>query len=350
MRYSNRVTRLVRLATFLIASGLAMNAAAAQSTPSPEIQKRLNAVGADLFSSSPHAAEAIKELKAILSAEPSLAEAHMLLGIAYRAQGTPEMMGEAVAELRQSIALKPSLTIARMTLARLYLDMSRASRARDELQSALEQMPGNAQLLSLLGEAEREMGNATRSVELQRQALQTDASVVQARYYLGLALVDLKQYPDAIRELQQVVQSGANPAEGNLALGSAYFAAGRTDEAIAALREAARVDPARAETHIQLARAYRSKGLLNDAAKELTLAMPSATSGLNALYRSVESDFYLEQGLLRVQQGRLDLAAQSFQKVLDGDAGHAEAKRLLTEVRKKIQDTKARAKKPGAPS
>jgi tetratricopeptide (TPR) repeat protein len=331
--------------TLLMATCVAVCAAASQSTtPSPEIQKRLNAVGADLFSPTPHAADAIKELTSILAAEPSLAEGHMLLGIAYRAQGIPEMMGEAVAELRQAIALKPSLTFARLTLARLYLDMSRASRARDELQGALEQMPGNAQLLSLLGEAERELGNPARAAELQRQALQADATVVQARYYLGLALVDLKQYPEAIRELQLVVQSGANPAESTLALGAAHLAAGQVNDAIAALRESARVDPARPEPHIQLARAYRTKGLLSEAARELALATPSVTSGLNALYRSVESDLYMEQGLLRIQQGRLELAAQAFQKVLEGDANHAEAKRLLSEVRKRIQ-TRGKIKK-----
>src|SRR5687768_6910553 len=73
------------------------------------VRERLNRVGSDLFSPTPHPAEAIKELKAILAVAPDSAEAHMLLGIAYRAQGTPELMGEAVAELRQAIALSPEL-------------------------------------------------------------------------------------------------------------------------------------------------------------------------------------------------------------------------------------------------
>jgi tetratricopeptide (TPR) repeat protein len=336
---------------FTIAGCVAIlhGAAAGQTVSARAIQERVNRVGADLFSAAPHPAEAIRELKAILAADPGLAEGHMLLGIAYRAQGSPELMSEAVAELRQALALNPRLTLARLTLARVYLDMARAARAREELEVALGQMPGHPQLLALSGEAERQLGNPRRSLELNRQALHADASFVQARYYLGLALLDLRRPTDAIREMQLVVESGANAAEAYLGLGTAYLDAGRVDDALIALREAARLDPSRPETHIQLSRAYRLKGLLNDAVEELTLAMPSGTAGLSALYHSVESDVYMEEGLVRLQQGRLEAAAESFQRVLDAEANHEPAKRRLAEVRKRLQD-RARNKNPGGPS
>ena len=306
----------------------------------------MNRVGTDLFSPSPHAAEDIQELKAILAVAADSAEAHLLLGIAYRAQNSPDLLGEAVAELRQAIALKPDLTLARLTLARLYMDMARPSRAREELETALETMPDSPQLLSLLGETDRALNNAQHSVELNRRALQIDPAFAQARYYLGLALLDLKQYPEAIRELQQVAQSGANPAESYLALGVAQLSARHTDEAIAALHEALRADASSAEAHIQLARAYRLKGRLRDAAKELDLAVPGATGGVNALYRHLETDLYMEQGLVRMQQGLLESAAEAFRKVLAADAKHVEARQRLAEVEKRIKD-RASVKKPG---
>ena len=76
----------------------------------PALRERVNRIGSDLFSPTPHPAEAIKE------------------------------------ELRQALALNPELTQARMILARIYLDLARASRARDELQVALEKVPNNPQL------------------------------------------------------------------------------------------------------------------------------------------------------------------------------------------------------------
>lgn len=336
------------LGAFLFAGSVAApHAIAAQAAPPPAIQEKLNRVGADLFSTTPHPAAAIDELKAILAAEPGLAEGHMLLGIAYRAQASPELISEAVAELRQALALKPSLVLARLTLARIYLDTARVARARDELDIALGQAPGEPQALALLGEAERQLGNPRRSVELNRQALNANATFVQARYYLGLALIDLHQHVEAIEAMQAVVQSGDHPVEAYVGLGAAYLDAGRAADAVRALREAVRLDPSRPESHIQLARAYRLKGLLNDALEQLKLARPSGPAGLTTLYHDVELDLYMEEGLVRMQQGRLESAAQAFQRVLALDEGNEPAKRKLAEVKKRLEN--ARKKAPGAP-
>ena len=324
-------------------------AAAGQTAPAPTIRDTLNRVAADLFSATPHPAEAIRQLKAILAADPGLPEGHMFLGIAYRAQGSPELMGEAVAELRQALALNPSLALARMTLAHVYLDLARADRAREELAVALAQNPGHPQILAMSGEAERQLGNPRRSLELNRQALQVDATFVQARYYLALALLDLQQHAEAVREMELVVKSNTNPAEAYLGLGTAYLGAGRVDNALTALNEAARLDPARPETHIKLSRAYRAKGLLARAVKELQLATPTGTAGLSALYQNIELDLYMEEGLVRMQQGRLEAAAESFRRVLDVDASHEPAKQQLTEVQKRLQE-RARLKKQAGPS
>ncbi len=310
---------------------------AGQNAPDPAVQQTLNQVGADLYSTTPHPEAAIRELKRVLATAPSLAEAHMLLGIAYRAQGSPELMAEAVAELRQALSLNPALVLARLALARVYLDMARAARAREELSTALEQMPGSPQLLSLLGEAERQLGHPRRSVELNREALRADADFVRARYYLGLALRDLRDPAGAIRELDAVVRSGVNPAEAYLALGSAYLDAGRVDEALAALRESARADASRPDVHVQLSRACRMKGLLEEADKELELARPSSTAGSAAIYRGAESQFYMEEGLLRLRQGRLQEAAGAFERVLTIDPGDAIAKQRLADTRKALR-------------
>jgi len=336
-----------RLAAFLAAGFLALlpASATAQTPPDPAIHETLNRVGADLFSPSPNAAAAITELKGILAVEPELAEAHMLLGIAYRAEGSPELMGQAIAELRQALGLKPSLIVARLALARLYLDVSRAARAREELDLALEQAPGHPHLLSLLGEAERQLGDPKRSVELNGQALKADPNFMQARYYRAIALLEIGDSAGAIGDFQVVVKSGMNPAEANLGLGTAYLQAGRVDAAVAPLREAVRADPSRLEAHIQLSRAYRSKGLLAEADKALALAMKSSPAGSTAVDQSLVSDLYMEEGFVRMDQGRLEEAAESFGKVLAADADHEPATQALAEVQKRLKN-KAR-KKPG---
>ena len=338
---------VVLTATLLL--GTATLSAGQSGTAAPPVRERINRIGADLFSRTPHPVEAVEELKNILALEPGSAEAHMLLGLAYALQKKSELMGEAVAELRQALALNPALGVARLSLARVYLDMARPARAREELTLLLEQAPDQPPVLSLLGEAERQLGNHVRAIELNRQALQADASFAQARYYLGLALLDNGRTADAIAELQAVVKSGANPAESNLALGTAYLAAGRTTDAIAALRESARLDPSRPETHIHLARAYRARGLLADAARELKLATPGDQS-MTGLYTNVQLDIYMEEGLVSLKQGRLEAAAAAFEKVLALDSGHAAARQQLAAVRKRMQERTRPKKSPGTPA
>ncbi len=345
MQYSNPVN----LRNFCVVTAILVAIGApAQARQDPALRDRVNQVGSDLFSPTPHPSEAIKELKAILAIAPDLPEAHLLLGIAYKAQGNPELMGEAVAELRQALALNPEMTQARLILARLYLDLARASRARDELQIALEKLPNDPQLLTLLAEAERQLGNPRRTVELTRQVLSTEPKFDQARYYLGLALIDLQQPAAAIQELERVAASGSNPAESNLSLGMAYLEVRRFDDAARVLREATKADPSRPEGHIQLARAYRLKGLLNDAARELKLAAPAMSGSMSALYQNIETDYFLEQGLLRMAQGSLDAAVQSFEKVLTLDPNHAVAQRSLAEARKRLRERAAQKKTPGS--
>jgi tetratricopeptide (TPR) repeat protein len=309
--------------------------AATESQPLAESLKR---VTADLFSGKPRIDDDIRELKRILALDARSAEAHFLLGIAYRLSGSPDLLGEAVAELRQALSLNSAFIPARFYLASVYLDLGRAARAREELEAALVQHPGQPQFLALLGEAERQLRNPGRSVELNRQALDAKESFAQARYYLGLALRDLKRVDEAIRELEQVVQSGPVAADGYVGLGAAYLDAGRTDSALKVLGRAVEIDPSRPDTRVQLARAYRMKGLLAEADKQLKLAMGSGNATISSLYQPLDADLYLEVGLVRQQQGRLEAAAEAFEKVLEADPAHELAGRRLTEVRRRIQD------------
>jgi tetratricopeptide (TPR) repeat protein len=334
----------------MIACGAAegVRAGAQADAGKAAIQERLKRVGSDLFAGADPSRikGATDELKAILTLDPGSAEAHMLLGVAYRSQGSPDMMGEAIAEFRQALALNANLAPARLYLSHVYLDLGRGERAREELETALVQLPGHPQFLALLGETERQLKNPSRAVELLREALKPDESFAQARYYLGLALFDLGQRDAAIKELERVVQSGAKAVEAYLSLGTAYIEAGRFDAALETLSQGTWIDPARPDLRIQLARAYRSKGLLAKADEQLQVAAQKggdAVASPFAQQRQIEFDFQIELGRLRMRQGRLDAAAEAFRKALEMDPSHAAAKQHMAEVRKRLQE---RAKKP----
>ncbi len=312
----------------------------------PPIQQRLDRVRADLFSTAEHLAEDVLDLKAILAIDPRLAEAHVLLGIAYSTQGSKDLKGEAIGEFRQALDLDPGLVSVRFYLAHLYLDLGRAARAREELEAALVKAPGNPEFLALLGEAERQLKNPARAVEVTRQALKADESFAQARYYLGLALLDLGQRDDAIKEMEQVVRAGPTVTDAYLTLGNAYVEAGRGADAIETLIQGLRIDARRPELHIALARAYRTHGLLDKADAQLALGLPkraTLAASSDYPYQEVELDYQLELGQLRLQRGRLAAAAQAFRKVLELEPQHEAATRGLAEVNRRLA-----AKKPGA--
>jgi tetratricopeptide (TPR) repeat protein len=314
-------------------------------TPPAPIQERLERVRAELYSRTDRLDENVKELKQILALDPRSADAHMLLGIAYSTWGSKELKGEAIAEFRQALDLNPRLVQVRFFLAHLYLDLGRAVRAREELEAALVQTPGNPEFLALLGEAERQSKNPRRAVEMTRQALQADPSFAPARYYLGLALLDAGERDDAIKELEQVVRARAVGADAYLALGSAYLDAGRAAEAVETLNQGLRIDSARSELHIALARVYRSQGLLDKADAQLLLAKPKRaplSDSSDYPYQQVELDFHLERGLVKAQRGQLAAAAEAFKKVLELEPNHEVATRELAEVNRRL-----RSKKPG---
>jgi tetratricopeptide (TPR) repeat protein len=329
---------------------------APRQTPS-SIQDRLQRVQQGVFAGTAAPESAIRELKAILAIEPRSAEAHMLLGIAYRSAGSPELMGEAVAELRQALALDPRFVPAHFYLAHIYLDLGRAERAREELQTGLTQSPGSPQFMALLGEAELQLKNPGRSVELNQQALKLDASSAESRYYLALALFDLGKRDEAIAELERVVQPSPHVVDPYLSLGTAYIEAGRFDAALRVLQQGARIDASRPESHIQMARAYRSKGLLDSAEAQLKLAQPKGTALAASMFQhqQIEFDLVLEQGLVKMERGQLEGAAAAFRKVLEMDPNHGPTNRYLAEVYLlqgsyvRAAEHAARAEKAGSP-
>ena len=301
---------------------------------SAAVQDTLKRVGGDLFGRAERLDEDVRELKAILAGDPRSADAHFLLGIAYRRLGSPDLIGEAKAELQQALALNPDYMPARFYLAHIYLDLGRPEQARRELEKGLERAAGQPQFTALLAEAERQLANPQRSVGLTRQVLQAQPSFAEARYYLALALFDLKQRDAAIAELEQVVGSGPQTVDPYLSLGTAYIEAGRIDEALSTLIQASHVDPARGDVRLQLARAYRLKGELARAAEQLALAMPGASRGGASIYQQDLMDFeiQLEAGLLAQQRGDLDAAAAALRKALAMDPNHGPANLHAAEV------------------
>ncbi len=276
---------------------------------------------------------ALAELKKAVALDPNSAAAHQLLGQAYLLQNTYEAMGEAKSELVQALALDPNLIWARFYLARIYLDLGQARKAKEQLEAGLSARPNVPHLLSLLGEANRQLGNPALAAQQNRRALEIDPSFFAARYYLGLAYLELKQEEEAIRELEAAAKSAQPIPDLYLTLGSVYAQKGDLERAVSLYRKAVAAAPDRPEGHLKLGQAYRRKKLLAQALEELRLAMPEGRQFLSTpYYQQLQAEIFFERGLTFQEQGAFAQAVDNHAKAIELKPDYGQAYRQSSEA------------------
>jgi tetratricopeptide (TPR) repeat protein len=276
--------------------------------------------------------QAIRECKAVLAANPRSAPAHMLLGLAYRAQG-PDAIGMAKAELQEALDLNPDLLWARFYLARFYLDQGLNEKAQEELERGLKQSPGAPPFLSLLGEVRRELGDPGASVELNRKALEADATMTPVHYFLALAYLDLKQEQPAIAEFEKVIHTPYVTPEVYNALASLYIKKQQFAEAEDLCRKAIALNPSRPDAYLNLARVYNAQHSSDKALEVLRAALPEGKEfAVSEYYQGLQADLAVERGAAYTDKKMYALAIDEYTRALDFDPRRAAIHRRLAEL------------------
>lgn len=285
--------------------------------------------------------QAIPLLKELLAEDAQSAEAHMLLGVAFRSRATPELIGEAQAELRQALALDPRLHWARFALARIYLDLGRYGRAREELEEGLKGLPDQPLFLSLLAEAHRLLGDPQRALELAGRALELAPSLSLARLQLARASLDLDRPEEALRQLEPALHAEPMLPEILQTLGELYLRAGRPQDATQVLQKAIALDPSSAKGRVELARAYLRQNDVDKALDQLEGVFPEGSEMLSSAYfQELEAEVYFLTGEANRMKGRKDEARQAYRRAIEIDPAHQEARQRLTDLHSSIGDPK----------
>ena len=276
---------------------------------------------------------AIEAFKTAIQHQPQAAEAHMMVGYTYRLMASSEMIAEAKAELRQAVALDPNLAWARFYLARIYVDLGRLGKAKDELTDALRIEPQNPFFLAFLGDVNRQSGDPNLSIQLNLKAAEISPTLSLAHYYLGLAYNDLDERDKALRELETAIGCPQVLPEMHVALGSAYSDAERYSEAIRQFERAIELEPGRAKSHLELAKAYRLSGRLDLAEKELSLLQGNDQMQIQSPYfQEICAEASFESGLINRSQGRMSQARKSFLEAVEVKQSYGLAHQQLAEV------------------
>jgi len=294
--------------------------------------------GAQLGAAAQHlqqgkADQAIRECKGVLAADPRSAPAHMLLGMAYIAQGSNAMIAEAKAELQQALDIDPQLLWARFYLARLYLDQGLSEKAQEQLERGLKQSPGLPAFLSLLGEVRRKLGDPGASLELNRKALEAAATMTPAHYFLALAYVDLKQDDAAMAEFEKAIHSPDVTPEMYNALASLYIGKQKFAEAEDFCRKAIALDPSRPDAYLNLARVYNARHASDKALEALRAALPEGKEfPVSEYYQALQADIAVERGVAYTDKKMYSLAIDEYARALDFDPRRAVIHRRLAEL------------------
>jgi len=326
LRYNLTVPRLP-IAVVLLASSMTW-----AQTPRADLEGAQLGVAAEHLQQG-KAEQAIRECKAVLAANPRSAPAHMLLGLAYRAQGS-DMIGMAKAELHEALDLDPDLLWARFYLARFYLDQGLSEKAQEELERGLKQSPGAPPFLSLLGEVRRELGDPGASLELNRKALEADANTMTpVHYFLALAYLDLKQEPAAMAEFEKAIHSPDVTPEMYNALASLYIKKQRFAEAEDLCRRAIALDRSQPDAYLNLARIYNAQHASDKALEAVRAALPEGKPvPASGYYQTLQADLAVERGAAYTAKKMYDQAIEQYARALNFDPQRAVIHRRLAQL------------------
>ncbi|MYC82366.1 MAG: tetratricopeptide repeat protein [Acidobacteria bacterium] len=271
--------------------------------------------------------ESLAALQRALSLDPGAPSAGKTALFAGRAARKLGRSREAETQFRKAAALAPGSAEPLLELSNLLFAQDRAAEAEEYLGRARESQPNDPFTLHMVAEALRTAGRPREAVAAYRNVLRSDPDFVHARVGLAAALVDLQRYDDALESLERAASLETDPATAatsHFLAGRALKALDRMPEAAARFEQAIESDPNHAEAldHLALWRFQqrRYKDALDLYRAQSALKPDSATTHANI-------------GVTLYFLGRPKEAQAAMQRVLQLDAGHPMARKLVEELR-----------------
>lgn len=285
---------------------------------------------------------AIVELQNAIQTTPANAEAHYQMGLALMGKETSD---KAAFHFKRAADFDQSHTGARLKLAQLLSDTGDRkllAAAEEYATAALEQRPGDPEILHALAVAEWRLEKIQPAIEHLQQALAIDPAHLKSSSTLSLVQFSAKRDAAAAeRTLRKAVERLPGSAEAFVNLGSFYALTGRQDAAEAQFRKAIEIDPNYAPALLQLSTLQQRAGRLDEVEQTL-LQLSSLPDGS---YRTIHALFLFQGGqpdraiaeLKRIhaeEPGNTDVRARLVEAYLATDRLD-EAERTLTEALRK---------------
>lgn len=188
--------------------------------------------------------------------------------------------------------------------------------ARDIYARLLDQTPGHADVLRLLGTVESQLGNAEAGVGLLARSLAVAPDQPDAWYNRASVLQSLGRFSESVADYDKALDLRATSVDAWFGRGNALFALGRLGEAASSYGRALALRP-------EFANGWHNLGVVLLEAGQLDAALDSFDKALAANPGHVQA--HHNRGRTQAGLGRHADALASYDLALALDPGHAEA-------------------------
>ncbi|MCY2953313.1 MAG: tetratricopeptide repeat protein [Planctomycetota bacterium] len=212
---------------------------------------------------------------------------------------------------------RPMILPAAMQLAVTHFRERRLADAESIGQQILQQHPGNANALHLLGMVAHETGRNGLAVELVAKAIAAEPQVPDFQNNFGNILAKLGAFDQAIASFRKAIALRPNYTEAYNNLGNALSQQDKGEEALAAYRKAIELNPRYLDAYGNLGHACRKLGRLDEAAGSFRNVLELAPDHAEA---------HANLGLALQDQGHLDQAIVAFDKAIELKPDHAQTR------------------------
>jgi tetratricopeptide (TPR) repeat protein len=255
--------------------------------------------------------EAGEKFVRALALDPSLAEAHYLLGLVRQQDGRADA---ALQSFRAALKIQPAYAQAQARVCELETGFARTretgyDKAGAACRRAIQLDGSDAESHFHLGWLQSKLGNYAAAVQEYRAVLKFDPKFPGAPYELAMSYVDSQDIDRAIPLLREV--TAAEPANTNarFQLGSALV---KKDDCVAALPYLETATES-SQKHYLLAGCYKKMNRTADAASEFAKVKAlreGAEARMQAKYRAAVAH-------QKAQAGKLDEAIAEYRAVLE---------------------------------
>ncbi len=226
--------------------------------------------------------DAIARVRQVLTADPEVVEAYMLLGNFLKKSKRPD---DALAAYRQALTLDAEHQGALFSLALAYKDQDRLEEARVGFERARELDPRNGKVLWQLADIALRQHQPERAETIVQDALTRRVDAHRFLLKRAEGLIERQRYDEAEKALREALEKKADLPTAHYHLGLVYEARNQPDRAIAEY-EAELARSAKAyRAAFNLAKLLQSAGRLDEAVRRYRQAVETqAGFGTGQLY------------------------------------------------------------------